>query len=94
MWSFIIPYLFNPDQADLGAKTAFIFMGLSILCCVYFYYYHPETAGRSYEELDEMFRKGVTARQFGTYETDVQKASRQSMLEMEIGKTADYCGQN
>ncbi len=28
VWNFVLPYLFNPDKADLGAKVAFIFGGL------------------------------------------------------------------
>ncbi|EFQ33718.1 MFS hexose transporter [Colletotrichum graminicola] len=47
MWAFIIPFLFNPDQADLGAKVAFIFGGLLVLSTVYLWFYQPEVAGRS-----------------------------------------------
>jgi SP family general alpha glucoside:H+ symporter-like MFS transporter len=50
----------------------FIFGGLSFLCLVYLWFYQPETAGRTYEELDEMFMKGVAARRFKTYQTDAQ----------------------
>jgi hypothetical protein len=27
MWSFVLPYLFNPDQLNLGGKLGFIFGG-------------------------------------------------------------------
>lgn len=72
MWQFVIPYLFNPDQANLGAKIAFIFGGLCLLALVYLWFCQPETGGRSYQELDEMFAKGVPARKFKTYKTEVQ----------------------
>lgn len=72
MWSFVLPYLFNPDKANLGAKIAFIFGGLSVLSCVYLWFYQPETAGRTYEELDEMFVKGVPARNFKGYVPEAQ----------------------
>lgn len=72
MWSFVLPYLFNPDKANLGAKLAFIFGGFAILSLVFLWYYLPETAGRTYEELDEMFMKGVPARDFKTYKSDAQ----------------------
>ncbi|UKZ83265.1 hypothetical protein TrVFT333_011072 [Trichoderma virens FT-333] len=72
MWQFVIPYLFNPDHANLGAKIAFIFFGFCVICIVYLYFYQPETAGRSYQELDEMFAKGVPARKFKSYKTDIQ----------------------
>lgn len=54
--------LFNPDQANLGGRLGFIFGGLSLLCLMYLWFYQPETAGRTYEELDEMFMKNVPAR--------------------------------
>lgn len=50
----------------------FIFGGLSFLCLIYLWFYQPETAGRTYEELDEMFIKGVPARKFKAYQTDAQ----------------------
>lgn len=73
MWGFVLPYLFNPDKANLGAKVAFIFGGLCVLSLVYLYFYQPETKGRSYEELDEMFMKHVTARDFKDYATEAQQ---------------------
>ncbi|GKT49678.1 maltose permease MAL61 [Colletotrichum spaethianum] len=78
MWAFVIPFLFNPDQANLGAKVAFIFGGLSVLSTVYLWFYQPEVAGRSYEELDEMFIKQVPARKFKGYTTEVQEKSQAS----------------
>ncbi|KAL7948835.1 general substrate transporter [Trichoderma barbatum] len=72
MWQFVIPFLFNPDHANLGAKIAFIFFAFCVFCIVYLYFYQPETAGRSYQELDEMFAKGVPARKFKSYKTDIQ----------------------
>lgn len=73
MWSFTLPYLFNPNRANLGGKVGFIFGGLSIPCIIFLWWYQPETAGRSYEELDEMFVKKIPARQFKTYATEAEK---------------------
>ncbi|EOD51681.1 putative mfs hexose transporter protein [Neofusicoccum parvum UCRNP2] len=67
MWSFVLPYLFNPDKANLGAKVSFIFGGFSVLCIVYLWFFQVETAGRSYAELDEMFVKRIPARKFKSY---------------------------
>ncbi|KAK1561546.1 alpha glucoside transporter [Colletotrichum navitas] len=72
MWQFVIPYLFNPDKVNLGAKLSFIFGGLCFLSLLYLWYFQPETGGRSYEELDEMFTKGIPTRKFKTYKTTVQ----------------------
>jgi MFS transporter, SP family, general alpha glucoside:H+ symporter len=54
MWSFVFPYIFNVDKANLGGKSCFIFAGLSVLRLIYLWFCQPETAGRTYEELDEM----------------------------------------
>ncbi|WYZ43296.1 hypothetical protein EsH8_VI_000995 [Colletotrichum jinshuiense] len=78
MWAFVIPFLFNPDQANLGAKVAFIFGALSVLSTIYLWFYQPEVAGRSYEELDEMFIKKVPARKFKEYSTEVQEKSQRA----------------
>lgn len=72
VWAFVIPYLFNPDEANLGAKTAYIFGAIGVVCLVYLWFYQPETANRSYEELDELFQKGISVREFGKYKTDVE----------------------
>ncbi|RSL94580.1 hypothetical protein CDV31_014251 [Fusarium ambrosium] len=72
MWQFVIPFMFNPDQGNLGAKVAFIFGGLCLFSLAYLWYCQPETAGRSYQELDEMFAKGVPARKFKSYKTEAE----------------------
>lgn len=84
MWSFVLPSLFNPDEANLGAKVAFIFGGLAIMCVVYLFFYQPETAGRTYEELDEMFMKRVPAREFKGYRTEAQMQGEAMREEMEM----------
>ncbi|KAG7140653.1 Maltose permease MAL31 like protein [Verticillium longisporum] len=70
MFSFVLPYLFNPDHLNLGAKISYIFGVLAIISLVFLWFYHPETAGRTYEELDEMFMKKVPARKFKSYQPD------------------------
>lgn len=62
--SFTFPYLFNDDALGLGPKIGFIYGGLAVFGCVWIFFFLPETAGRSLEEIDEMFEKGVPARQF------------------------------
>lgn len=72
MWQFVIPFMFNPDRGNLGGKVAFVFGGPSFLCLLYLWFQQPETAGRTYEELDEMFAKRIPARKFKSYATDAQ----------------------
>ncbi|RDW59267.1 MFS hexose transporter [Coleophoma crateriformis] len=72
MWAFVLPFIFNPNEANLGGKTGFIFVGFSFLALVYMFFYQPETAHRTYEEIDELFAKRVPARAFKTYQTEAE----------------------
>ncbi|KUJ13503.1 MFS general substrate transporter [Mollisia scopiformis] len=72
LWLFVLPYIFNPDQANLGPKTGFIFAGLAVLCLVFVWFYQPETRGRTYEEIDELFVKKVPAREFEGFVTEAE----------------------
>jgi SP family general alpha glucoside:H+ symporter-like MFS transporter len=64
MWGFVLPYLFNPDKANLGAKVTFIFGAISILCTIYLWVCQPESSNLSFEELDQLFIHHVPARKF------------------------------
>jgi MFS family permease len=80
-----IPYMINPDQANMRGKLGFFFGGssfflrggrgsanvgiggLSAISFVWAWFRVPETKGRTYEELDLMFEKGVKTREFKHY---------------------------
>ena len=70
---FVLLDIFNPNEANLGAKTSFIVGGLSILCWIYLFFYQPETDVRSFRELDEMFMKHVPARKFKNFRTNTEQ---------------------
>jgi len=63
-----IPYMINPDQANMQGKLGFFFGGLALLCLVWAYLRVPETKGRTYEELDILFERQVPARQFAEFD--------------------------
>ncbi|OLN94081.1 Maltose permease MAL31-like protein 8 [Colletotrichum chlorophyti] len=65
-----IPYLMNPDEANLQGKLGFFFGGLACLCFIWAWFRVPETMGRTYEELDILFDKQVPARDFKDYVVD------------------------
>ncbi|KAL2289202.1 hypothetical protein FJTKL_02230 [Diaporthe vaccinii] len=66
-----IPYMINPDEANMQGKLGFFFGGLAALCFVWAYLRIPETMGRTFEELDLLFDRKVPARQFKDYEIDL-----------------------
>ncbi|KAL7955615.1 general substrate transporter [Trichoderma compactum] len=65
-----IPYMINPEQANLQGKLGFFFGGLALLCLIWSYFRVPETMGRTFEELDLLFDKKVPARQFKSYKLE------------------------
>lgn len=62
-----IPYMINPDQANMRGKLGFFFGGLSMISFVWAWFRIPETFGRTYEELDLMFEKKLKTREFKGY---------------------------
>jgi len=59
--NFVLPFLYNPDAFDLGAKTGFVFAGLSLIGAAFTYFFVPELKGRSPLEIDHFFEKGVNS---------------------------------
>ncbi|KAK0624495.1 General alpha-glucoside permease [Lasiodiplodia hormozganensis] len=60
----IIPYMLNPSAWNWKAKAGFFYAGLCALCVVWTFFRLPEPKGRTYAELDILFRQGVPARKF------------------------------
>ncbi|KAI1428047.1 general substrate transporter [Xylaria sp. FL1777] len=69
--SFFSPYFINPENLNWGAKYGYIWAGSNLVCFVFFYYFIPETKGRTLEEIDELFSKRVPVRRFKTYQTTI-----------------------
>lgn len=64
IWGFSTPYAINPDQGNLGGKIAFIFGGVLVFSTVWIYFMIPETKGRTYIEIDELWIRKTSARNF------------------------------
>lgn len=59
-----IPYLINADEVNARGKVGFFFGGLGLIGLVWCYFRIPETGGRTHEELNIMFDKGIKTREF------------------------------
>ncbi|KAJ9635994.1 hypothetical protein H2201_000005 [Coniosporium apollinis] len=58
------PYFMNPTQWNARGYTGFFWGGTAFLTFVWAYFRLPETKGRTYDELDVLFAKEVSARKF------------------------------
>ncbi|KAJ5806400.1 general substrate transporter [Penicillium pulvis] len=78
MWSFVSPYIFNPDYGNLKAKIGFVFGAFMLGYIVLAYLFVPETRMRTYEELDELFMNKVPTRQFRGYVTVAERRAAEA----------------
>ncbi|KAM5347349.1 hypothetical protein ACJ41O_010354 [Fusarium nematophilum] len=83
MWSFVAPYMFNPDYANLKAKIGYVFGAFMFIFAVLAFFCVPETRRRTYEELDELFMKQVPTREFRTYVTVAEQRAAEAYAAQE-----------
>lgn len=77
--NFVLPFLYNPDAADLKAMTGFVFTGACIVAAVTTWFVVPEMKGRSPIEIDHLFEEKVSARK-STGWVDRTEEARQADL--------------
>ena len=65
----MMPLMLNPDAFNWGPRTALFWAGVCLLCFICCYFRLPEPKDRSYDELNILFEKGISARKFTS--TDV-----------------------
>ncbi|KAI5860981.1 general substrate transporter [Durotheca rogersii] len=66
--SFCSPYFINPTALNWGAKYCWIWAASNAITYVVFWLYLPDMKGRSLEEIDELFEKRVSTRDFPKFE--------------------------
>jgi len=70
-----LPYLINPNEANLEGKVGWIFFGVGVAGSFYAYWFVPETMGRSVDEIDELFERGIPARKFHKIVLDADRSA-------------------
>ncbi|KAH6618791.1 general substrate transporter [Boeremia exigua] len=65
-----IPYLVNPDEANLKGKVGFVFGGLAAIATLGSWVFVPELKGRTNREIDTMFIARVPPRKMGSFDLD------------------------
>jgi MFS transporter, SP family, general alpha glucoside:H+ symporter len=67
VWNVVVPYMFNPDQGNLGGKIGWIYAATCLTAIVIVYFEFPETKNRTYIELDHMFDMRLSSRNFAGF---------------------------
>ncbi|PLB53927.1 general substrate transporter, partial [Aspergillus steynii IBT 23096] len=63
----IMPYMVNPDEANMKGKVGFVFGGCALVATIGSWVYVPELKGRTFPEIDQMFYSHVPPRKMGQY---------------------------
>lgn len=67
-----VPQLTAEDAANLGAKTYLLFAGCMACIIIFVYFLLPETKGRTFAEIDEMYDAKISMRKWVGYETKTE----------------------
>lgn len=86
-----LPYAMSPTEANWGAKTGFLFAGLSTFVVLWSIFYLPESKGRTFEELDILFKRKVPARKFA--DTDLIDFDREDVIDGVVAFEKEAVGQ-
>lgn len=62
----IMPYMVNPDEANMKGKVGFVFGGCALVATIGSWVYVPELKGRTFPEIDQMFYSRVPPRKMGS----------------------------
>jgi SP family general alpha glucoside:H+ symporter-like MFS transporter len=69
--SVLTPYMLNPSAWNWGNFAGFFWAGICFCCIIYTYFRLPEPHGRTFAELDLLFERGISARNFASTKVDV-----------------------
>lgn len=66
----MLPRMLNPSSWDWQGKTGFFFFGTTVFLIIWTFFRMPETKGRTYAELDILFKNRISARKFSKTNVD------------------------
>jgi sugar porter (SP) family MFS transporter len=70
--TFAVPQLVSADAANLGAKTYLVFGGIVAIILTLYYIYLPETSGRTFAEINEMYEQKIPPRKWKGHKTSAE----------------------
>jgi len=68
----VVPQLTSADAANLGARTYLIFAGCMAVIFLFSYFLLPETRGRTFAEIDEMYAAKIPMWKWRSYESSFE----------------------
>lgn len=87
--AFTTPYYINPTALN-WPKYGYIWFGSGLVVCTFIYFMLPEVRGRTLEEIDEMFRNKVPAKDFPNYVcVETEEASERGLRNIIGGEKPD-----
>ncbi|KAJ1324624.1 MFS transporter SP family general alpha glucoside:H+ symporter [Microdochium nivale] len=78
VFQWTISFMISPDAANLGVKAVYVWAGLLLPFTVLLYMYYPETFGRTYWELDELYERKIPAWKFKSTPTFAESSGAKS----------------
>ncbi|KAH8634165.1 hypothetical protein IG631_09565 [Alternaria alternata] len=64
LFTFTVPYMYNTDSGNLGARTGFVFMGSSMLLLIGSWFLVPDLHGLNTNEVDWLYAQKTSVRHF------------------------------
>ncbi|KAJ5929232.1 hypothetical protein N7454_007080 [Penicillium verhagenii] len=65
--TFVVPYMYNVDSGNLGARTGLVFAGVTVLLIWGVWAIVPDTTGLSTEDIDNLYEAKVPPRKFASH---------------------------
>ncbi|KAH7349636.1 general substrate transporter [Plectosphaerella cucumerina] len=81
LFSYTVPLMLSNQGAGWGQKIGFFFAGVTFLFLIPVIFFFPETKGRTYLELDELFERRVPAWRFASTVTSYQAGAERQAQE-------------
>jgi MFS transporter, SP family, general alpha glucoside:H+ symporter len=73
--------MISPDAGNMGVKAIYVWAGLLVPTTILLWLYYPETYGRTYWELDELYERRIPAWKFkGTPTLSDQSGNKNKAL--------------
>ncbi|KAI4849160.1 MFS general substrate transporter [Aureobasidium sp. EXF-8845] len=85
VFQWTVSYMISPDAANLGIKAVYVWAGLLVPFTILLWLYYPETYGRTYWELDELYERKVPAWKFKDTATSSDQSGRKNAALMSQG---------